>query len=105
MRRRGRSTSPGAACSPPASCLTMSGWYRRRPAIHNDTKTLRLRLVALQVLLDLPLLPVVPEDREGPVDLEGVGHEPDAPPEQHPVEPEAVGIGEEVEHQQEEVDD
>src|SRR4051812_22193218 len=109
MRRRGRSPSPGASLSPPASCLTIPGWYRAGPLFHNDTKTaatlsLGPRLILLHVLLDLPVLPVLAEDRERPVDLQGVSHDPDAPPEGHPVEPQRVGAGDEVENDQEDVD-
>src|SRR5437763_11236309 len=96
MRRRGRSPFPEASCSLPASCLTMPGWYRSGLRFHNDTRELR-PVVALHVLLDLPVLPVLPEDRERAVDLKGVGNDADTPPEGHPVEPQRVGAGEEVE--------
>src|SRR5436305_12438646 len=94
MRRRGRSPSPGTSGSPPANCLTILKWYRAGTPFHNDTRTaatlLGLRRVPLHVLLDLPVLPVLPEDRERAVHLEGMGDDADTPPECHPVEPEGV---------------
>src|SRR5947209_16203728 len=105
MRRRGRSLSPGASGSPPASCLTMPGWYRSGRPFHNDTKPLRRPLLAVQILLDLAVLPVLSEDRERSVDLEGVGDEADPPAEEDPVEPQAVGAREQIEDDQEGIDD